>query len=264
MQQIIPIFINQLKAILSDDLLSVYLYGSCVMDDFQPGWSDIDVLVFTKSPISPAHAESLLHLRQSLMKAHQNPLFRAIEGAVLPFQKYQSPSGCAVVYWGTSGERITNHYDLDPFSRYSVCHFGQCLYGRNLAGTFPCPDFSALQDAVAFHLETIRTYAAQTDESLYSCGWMLDIARCLYTLRHQSIISKTKAGFWALEQHLCPNPAVMEQTLAVRQNALKRKNDPDTIAWLKTLGPFVQRFADVLESELKIVKESRHAKSNFL
>ena len=41
--RILP-FLQRMNDLLDGHLSSVHLYGSCVMDDFHPGWSDIDIL----------------------------------------------------------------------------------------------------------------------------------------------------------------------------------------------------------------------------
>ena len=232
-------------------LLSVHLYGSCVMDDFQPGWSDIDLLCFTDRPITPEQSEKLLMLRQTLVTETGMPLFRAIEGAVVCSDEFEHNTFSRLVYWGTGGQKITNQYVLDSFSCYSLLHYGKCIYGRDMKHLIPPVDFSQMLSAIRQHLLTIRQYAQETDDSLYSCGWLLDIARCLYTLRHQTLISKTNAGKWALAQRLCPEPFQMEQTLAVRQNPSEALKKPEIHSWLKALGPSIQKFADILEKELE-------------
>jgi len=55
------------------------------------------------------------------------------------------------------------------------------------------------------HYGAIRKHAVTTDESLYAAGRLLDIARCLYTLRTGKVIARTQAGRWALEQGLAPD-----------------------------------------------------------
>ena len=45
-------------------LHSFWLYGSVVLDDFRLGWSDIDLLVLTVSPLTDGQAHRLLTLRQ--------------------------------------------------------------------------------------------------------------------------------------------------------------------------------------------------------
>lgn len=249
-RRILP-FLERMNDLLNGHLLSVHLYGSCVMDDFQPGWSDIDLLCFTDSPISPSQADSLLLLRQHMTEETGNSLFRRIEGAVLPVDHFETNQQTNIIYWGTGGQRMLQHYSLDAFSFFSLRHFGKCIFGVDCTKHLPAVSFSDLVEEMHHHLSSIRIHALQTNESLYSCGWLMDIARCLYTLRYKTLISKTEAGKWALEQHLCPEPHQMEQTLAVRQNPSKALKNPAALHWLNSLGPSIQKFADVLENELK-------------
>lgn len=54
---------------------------------------------------------------------------------------------------------------------------------------------------------------------------MLDIARCIYTLRTGKIIAKTEAAEWALENNICPDPTDLETALKVRKNSMEYKDD---------------------------------------
>jgi len=80
---------------------------------------------------------------------------------------------------------------------------------------------------------------------------MLDIVWCIYTLRTGKIISKTNAAEWALENNLCPNPDALRYALKIRRSPLKYKDDKQTFDYAETLAEPIQRFADVLEKELK-------------
>lgn len=53
---------------------------------------------------------------------------------------------------------------------------------------------------------------------MYSCGWLLDIAQGLYTLRTGTLIAKTSAGEWALAEWLCPDADALRHTLTLRRN----------------------------------------------
>ena len=59
---------------LSSDAFTLYLYGSAVLGDFRPGWSDLDILCLTAAPLSPDTAGRLVLLRQELA-AENEPLF---------------------------------------------------------------------------------------------------------------------------------------------------------------------------------------------
>ena len=43
-QKAINKMVHEIRSILSDCELSMYLYGPSVLDDFRLGWSDIDIL----------------------------------------------------------------------------------------------------------------------------------------------------------------------------------------------------------------------------
>ena len=70
---------GELQGILGGDL-SLYLYGSAVLDDFRLGWSDIDLLCV--APRIPDEAlERLVPLRQTLLEEEpDNPYYRSFEG----------------------------------------------------------------------------------------------------------------------------------------------------------------------------------------
>ena len=64
------------------------------------------------------------------------------------------------------------------------------------------------------------------------------------------LVEGAAAERWAQERGLCPEPEVMRRALAVRDEPERFRNEPETKRWLRTLGPSVQRFEDVLEARL--------------
>lgn len=237
--------------ILEPNTPSIYIYGSYVLDDFKLGWSDIDILVLTESQITEEQAKSLVGLRQAmLVDEPDNPYYRSFEGGMLTLDAFLSKKTDRVVYWGTSGERITDKYAFDSFGMAELVESSVLLYGKDIRKELKYPTFHELYADVKRHYETIRKYAHTTGRSFYSFGWMLDIARCIYTLRTGKIIAKTNAAEWALENNLCPDPDALRYALKVRSNPLEYKDDKLTFDYAETLGEAVQRFADVLEKEL--------------
>lgn len=241
----------EINSILSDCERSIYLYGSSVLDDFRLGWSDIDILVLTNKQISEEQAQKLVKLRQTMLeKEPGNLYYQSFEGAMLMLDAFISKSSHRVVYWGTSGERITNTYMFDSFGMAELIESGILLYGCDIRSRLKAPNFTDLYADIKHHYETIRKYVQKTEHSLYSFGWMLDIARCLYTLRTGKIIAKTAAADWALENNLCPVPDVLKTALQVRKAPLEYKNK-QVLEYAESLADPIQRFADVLEDELK-------------
>ena len=241
---------DEISSITGGNIYGAWLYGSAALNDFRLGWSDIDLVVLVNGHLPEEQAERLLLLRQELLgKEPGNPYYRSFEGVIANLHEYRSRSFQRLVYWGTSGQRITDRYTPDPFSLLELAKVGRPVYGGR-EWILAAPGREELLRAVRRHYDGIRRYAAQTDESIYSCGWLLDIARCIYTLRNDDIISKTQAGIWALEEHLFPDEAPLRKTIGIRRDPLSFKDREDIRMWLKGLGPVVQSYADVLEREL--------------
>ena len=108
----------------------------------------------------------------------------------------------------------------------------------------------SLKSNVQRHYEVIRRYVQKTDRSLYSYGWLLDISRCIYTLRTGRIIPKTAAGEWALRESLCPCRDDLAKAVMIRREPGRYLNGESVFNYAETLGDNVQRYADVLEIEL--------------
>ena len=237
--------------ILSSNGLSVYLYGSVSLNDFRLGWSDIDILALTEKQISPEQAERLVHLRQEMTgREPGDPYYRLFEGGMLTLSAFLSHAPDTVVYWGTTGERITDCCAFDSFCRLELPENGVLLYGKDVRGQIGRPTYEDLRADVRRHYEAIRAYGDKTGRSIYSFGWLLDISRCIYTLRTGKIIAKTKAGVWALENGLCPDPAALETALRVRREPLVFKKCEELQQYAENLGDAVFAYADVLNKEI--------------
>ncbi len=251
LQESIQTVRDTIAAILSENAPSIYLYGSIVLDDFRLGWSDIDVLALTEKQISTAQAERLLHLRRELTgREPENPYYRLFEGGMLRLSAFLTDTPDTVVYWGTSGERITDRYAFDSFCKLELLAHGVLLYGGDVRGQLSRPSYEDLRADVRRHYETIREHGGNTGRSLYSFGWLLDISRCIYTLRTGKIIAKTKAGEWALENGLCPDAAALAAALRVRKEPGLFQKDTEIRAYAAGIGNAVRQYADVLEREL--------------
>lgn len=265
MQRAIDKMVREISSILSDVKPSIYLYGSSVLYDFKLGWSDIDILVLTDSQMSEGQAQSLVGLRQAMLADEPGNLYyRSFEGGMLTLDAFLSGAADRVVYWGTSGERVTDRYVFDSFCMAELVESGVFLYGADIRNNLNYPAFKELYADVKHHHETIRQYAQSTGRSFYTFGWLLDIARCIYTLRTGRIITKTAAAEWALENNLCPDADAMQYALRVRRNPLKYKEDKLTFDYAETLAVPIQRFADVLEHELVQAKGISHGPVDFL
>ncbi len=106
-------------------------------------------------------------LRQKLLENEAgNPYYRLFEGGMLTQSAFISHESTCVVYWGTSGQRITDRYQFDSFCMTELLQNGQLLYGADVRNQFKTPEYADLYHDVKKHYESIRKYAQTTDRSL--------------------------------------------------------------------------------------------------
>jgi predicted nucleotidyltransferase len=235
----IEIMTSEIVRVVDEAAPSVYLYGSVATGDFRLGWSDIDILVLLQKEVTEQQAERLLLLRQFLVERYGgDAIFRSFEGAILASEAFLQGKCSRVVYWGTSGQRLTNTYKLSSFNMAELFESGVLLYGEDLRGAMRTPSFEQMREETLRHVQSARVHGD-------SVGWMLDIARGIYTLRTGKVLPKTAAGEWALKESLCPDAEILQRAIAIRNEPLKFEKSE----WVVD-NAVIQRFADVLEREI--------------
>lgn len=136
---------DSIRSVLGENITAIYLFGSVAMNDFKPGWSDIDLLCLTAETITDEQARKLVNLRQTLSFYEKQPIyFQYFEGAIVAWPAFKSRSCTKVVYWGTGKQRIDHIYSLDPFSEYSLIQNGILPYGADIRAELCLPSYTAL------------------------------------------------------------------------------------------------------------------------
>jgi len=239
LNETMEIMVDEITLTLAENEPSIYCFGSVVLDDFKLGWSDIDIVVLTRNEITQSQAGNLVGLRQKMLERYtDNPYFRLFEGGMLSEDAFFSGKNERAVYWGTSGQRITDNYKLDSFAMAELLDCGILLHGNDIRSKMAYPHYSQMRDDIANHIKSARSYGT-------SIGWLLDISRGIYTLRTGKIISKTSAGQWALDYGLCPNAEAMLKAVQIRKEPQKYSNDDRSID-----NVAIQQFSDEAEKEL--------------
>lgn len=181
---------------------------------------------------------------------------RSFEGGILTLNTFINSLSDKVVYWGSSGQRITDKYYFDSFCTAELIDYGILLYGDDIRHHLQYPTAEQVRNNIIHHFKAIRNHAVDTGRSIYSAGWLFDIARGLYTLKTGKIIAKTAAGEWALQNNLCPDADIIKKAIEIRKEPEKFKRDEAALSWAETLGVYIQRFADVLEHKLNATQRA--------
>jgi len=243
----IRIMSDRIRSVLGEYNPSAYIFGSATLGDFQFGWSDIDIIILTDVPLDNQKADELVTLRQTLTQEYSgNPYFRLFEGTILSRKAFFAKEKDIVVYWGTSGQRVIDTYEIDSFAEAELLGNGMLLFGQDILSGLNYPTHEQFKSDIRRHYDTIRRYGDN------GCGWLLDIARGIYTLRTDKVIAKTKAGEWAIAENIAPSIEILKRAVEVRKNPIEYRNIAETRQWEKSLGTYIQKFANVLEAELTI------------
>lgn len=253
------VIIKKICDLLSELSPTVYLHGSVAGNDFKPGWSDVDILCITKDTIPEDTAQMLVHLRNSMrIDYSEREDFRIYEGVFVSKDGFLYNKRDRVVLWGASSDRITSLYVADVFTILDILDNGVLICGDDIRQDMKRPTHSDIIAAVGKQLAGIRAGAKRHAQNISKAGLMLDIARSLYTLEKDKVISKTEAGEWALEKGIVPEPQVMEQVLEIRAHPDVYKDDSVVIDWANGLAHSINAFADVLENKLAddVISES--------
>ena len=256
----LSIMVARVSEILSENCPSVYLTGSVTLDDFHPGWSDIDLLVLTEREISPAQAEALVGLRQDLVKEYGDGIFRLFEGGMLTTDAFVSGGKDRVVYWGTSGQRVTNQYRFDAFCTVNLLDDGVLLCGDDVRGKIPRPDAEEIRADMSGVLDTVRRYASLSGNSLYTYSWLLDISCCLFTLKTENHFQDARGRMGAPRGALSRAGRLVAGGGTTHSPASFRK-DALTGERLEDLVRDILSYADTLEKTLSLKKEEAKTSS---
>lgn len=127
---------------------------------------------------------------------------------------------------------------LNSFAMAELLDSGILIHGEDLRSKMIYPTYAQMRDDVIRHVRAAREHGVVV-------GWLLDIARGIYTLRTGKIISKTAAGEWALIEGLCPDADALRKTVEIRKQPLCYAKEEKNVD-----NAVIQRFADVLEVEL--------------
>lgn len=250
------VIINKIRELLSGLSPTIYLHGSLAGSDFKPGWSDVDLLCVTEKTIPEDIAQTLVHLRNSMrMDYSEGENFRIYEGVFLSKEGFLYGKRDCVVLWGDLSDRITSLYVADVFMILDLLDNGILICGEDIRPSIERPSHRRIATAIKRQLSGIRSGAEGEDLTIAKAGLMLDIARSIYTLENDRVISKTDAGEWALKKGIAPEPQVMEKVLEIRAHPDVYKEDSVVIEWANRLGDSINAFADVLEKRLEGEKD---------
>jgi hypothetical protein len=218
------------RAVLGNDLVGLYLFGSLVYGDFTPGTSDLDLLAAARRFMTEADIDRLRAMHQAIVDRHPawdgriEVAYQSLHG-LRTFMTERSPMG--IISPGEPIHLIEAGADW-RINWFFVLDHGVTLFGPPPASIIPPIPREVFVDAARelglSWRERIHTVSDQRGES-YA---ILTTCRALYTCHTGEHVSKQKAAAWVRSRH--PEWSVLID-MALERRVAEAANGPvDTFA----------------------------------
>jgi hypothetical protein len=202
---VLYVLLSDVQAILGNQFVGMYLYGSLASGDFVPQRSDIDFVVVTDGKLAD---ETLLALEamHAHIAASGLKWARKLEGSYIPqhmLRRYDPADG-PYPYINEGNFRVGRHGSDWIIQRHTLREQGVVLAGpapRTLIQAVQPDDLR--QGVLGFLREWWAPMIHNPDPRLrgseYQAYAVLTLCRALYTLECGDVVSKSVAARWAQE-----------------------------------------------------------------
>ena len=233
--EILNLLHTNIKTILQDQFIGMYLFGSLANGDFDKD-SDIDVLVVTKDTI-PEKMFSSLHAMHEKVAQTDSPWAFQLEVSYIPegaLRRYDPTNNKHPHLDRGKGEKLKiMQHDRDwVIQRQILRERGIIVEGPDPETLIDPVSSGDLKQAVMDILNSWIKGFLDDPRSLKNRGYqsytVLTLCRILYTYMHEAIVSKPAAAEWAkrtLEPEWKP---LIERAWMGRQNP-GMKSDPEDL-----------------------------------
>lgn len=190
------------RAVLGEQFVGLYLYGSLASGDFSPETSDIDFLVVTADALPAAMVAALATMHQRLL-ASGLPWASKLEGSYVPqfaLRRYDPAApACPQI---NEGQFYLAQQESDwIIQRHILRQQGLVVAGPALAPLIDPVPPADLQRAVLGFLREwwapMLENPVRLQSSEYQTYAVLTMCRALHTLETGTIVSKPVAAHWA-------------------------------------------------------------------
>jgi predicted nucleotidyltransferase len=201
--ELLEALVSGITAILGDDLVAVWLFGSSVTGGFDPAVSDIDHVAVTSPNVEAVDLPGLERMHQQLARRHPDwedriEVVYVSRGALESFRT--SVGGLAVI---SPGEPF--HVRDDPLSEwlqtwYLVRETGVALYGPSPAEIIPPIARAEFVAAIARYSGELRHRSRAGATGGAVAYAVLTMCRALLTVELGTTGSKQEAAAWVRER----------------------------------------------------------------
>jgi predicted nucleotidyltransferase len=253
-QPVVSTLVASIREIFGGRLISIYVYGSAVYGEFDPGVSDLDLTSVLTDDATESDLATLEAMHDRISATHPGWGHR-IEVQYISLDALRSFRECR--------SRIANISPGEPLhfieagtdwlmNWYLITHFGRTLTGPEATTIFPEISDREFVESIREHASRLVGYVGTQTGSQDQSYPILTSCRALYTHRTGSHVSKARAAAWAAEAFPQWKPAIDDALLWRRSPPF---DAPDTVG--RTVA-FVTEIAGIIERETNLDSRSSH------
>lgn len=195
--------VSDIRAVLRADLVGIYVYGSYVSGDFDPGVSDLDLVAVVAPPLEAIDLAGLGRMHRDFIGRHpawDDRIEVVYLGQAALWSLRTSPGPLAVI---SPGEPF--HLRDEPAvawlqNWYLVRETGVTLYGPDARVIIPPIAWTEFVAATVRYADEVRHRNIGHESSSALAYTVLTMCRALRTVRAQANGSKQEAAAWTREQ----------------------------------------------------------------
>jgi predicted nucleotidyltransferase len=190
---------EEIRGVLGDDLVGLYLYGSSVSGGFDAGVSDIDLVAVTSPEVEALDLAGLDRMQNAFINGHPEwrDRLEVVYVGRATLQSFRSSPGSLAVI--SPGEPF--HVRDEPVADwlqnwYLVRETGLRLYGADAAAIVPVIAWAEFIAATTRYAEEVRDRSRAGSGAGTVAYAILTMCRALRTVRTQTHGSKQEAAAW--------------------------------------------------------------------
>jgi predicted nucleotidyltransferase len=213
-QPVLTLLRERIQAVLGDQLVGLYLYGSLSSGDFDPASSDVDFVAVTEDA-PPAETCERLRKMHARIATSGLPFATHLEGSYIPREAWRryDPANARHPTIGVDWPFQIGLHDANwIIERAIVRERGVVLAGPPPATLIDPVSPAQLRAAICQQMSDVWQTRIADDEwprpRLYPALAVLTLCRALYTVERGAYCSKPVAAAWASERYPTWRPTI--------------------------------------------------------
>ena len=184
---------KQIKSILKENLIGIYLHGSVATEGYHPWTSDIDLVIIIKNKLSKKENSQII---KYLRKASKKP--PVIEATFVLEKEIGSLKYSKHFELYFHPDEICKNGKTEEISTYlyEIKKIGKCLYGKPIKQLFSkIPEKYFVLSIIKDVKSPSNNPTKRIEKPSYGC---LNLCRTLAFLKEDKLFSKINGGKWAI------------------------------------------------------------------